>query len=591
MPSSPGASMPSGRPLSAVSINLSGGLMSTRFFTQHKRSLIAVATLALIASSAMAAPKDSYLEYDGGPQFLGADDGLGGQKPSVGMAGATLGGWAAAPANGAPSSIGLAFKGVSQYDLRAILGGSFIPPDTMGAVGATQFMETTNGVYAIYNKVTGAVESKVDARVFWQAAGMNDGSGLNGDARVLFDKPSQKWIAIQFGASVADIQIAVSTTSNALGPWRSTKFTGFAGGTADYPTLAIDSKAIYIGTNNFNGANAFSGTTLNVIARSDLLGAAAPTVASLKQFNTSLAGGVERGFAIQGVNSTGADAGRVVAAALYTNDSIRYSVINPGTAGATLTPVTQLGLTNYANNNNPARQPDGNRNIDPSDQRIGSNAWEQNGKIYFVYTATAVGGDRTEVRWVVTNAATNAVIQEGVIGDNTHDFYQGSLTVNSSGQVVIGYNRSGFSAADGNVSFLARSFNSDAAGKLVQTNELLLHVSPVNDYHNGSGQGAAAVGRQRWGDYSAVTLDPNDDQSFWAIGQYAELWNNAAGCGAVVPAIPGCNLGGGSSWGTWIAEIKLDVVGAVPEPETYALMFGGLLAMAAVVRRKRAALV
>ena len=561
--------------------------MSTRFFTHHKRSLIAVAALALVASSAMAAPKESYLEYDGGPQFLGADDGLGGMK-GYPVANGSLGGWAAAPNNNAAASVVLGFKGISQFDLRAVLGGSFVPPDTMGAVGATQFMETTNGVYGIYDKATGALQSRQSAAAFWTAAGGVD--GLKGDARILFDKPSQRWIAAQFGATFGDIQIAVSNTSNALGGWKSTAFSGFAGGTADYPTLAIDSKAVYIGTNNFNAANAFAGVTLNVIARSDLLGAAAPSVGSLKQFNTPLAGSVERGFAIQGVNSTGPDSGRVVAAAAYANDSIRYNITNPGTAGATQGAVTSLGLTNYKDSNTGARQPDGNRNIDPSDQRIGSNAWEQNGKIYFVYTATAVGGDRTEVRWVVTNAATNAVIQEGAIGDATHDFYQGSLTVNSSGQVVIGYNRSGFSAADGNVSFLARSFNSDAAGKLVQTNELLLHVSTVSDYHLGSAQGAPAVGRQRWGDYSAVTLDPNDDQAFWAIGQYAEVWNNAAGCGAVNP-VTGCTGTGGSSWGTWIAEIKLDAVGAVPEPETYALMFGGLLAMAAVVRRKKAALV
>ena len=468
----------------------------------------------------------------------------------------------------------------------------------MGAVGATQFMETTLSVYAVYSKATGAVQSMVSAPTFWANAGVT-GVGLTGDARLLYDKPSERWIAMtQSGKSFGDIQIAVSTTSDAMGAWRSTKFTGFAGGafggTADFPTLAIDAKGVYIGTNNFNCANAecssspFAGTSLNVISRADLLGAGAPSTASLKQFNTTLASGVDRGFVIQGVNSTGPDAGRVIAASLNVNDSIRYNVNNAGTAGATLGLVTQLGLTNYKDNGQ-ARQPDGTRNIDTSDQRIGASAWEQNGKIYAVYTATAFGSDRTEVRWVVTNAATNAVIQEGFIGDATHDFYQGSLTVNASGQVVIGYNRSGFSAADGNVSFLARSFNSDAAGKLVQTNELLLHVSPISDYHNGSMQGLAAVGRQRWGDFSAVTLDPNDDQSFWAIGQYAELWNNAAGCGAVVPAIPGCTLTGGSSWGTWISEIRLDAVGAVPEPETYALMFGGLLAMAAVVRRKKAA--
>jgi hypothetical protein len=82
-----------------------------------------------------------------------------------------------------------------------------------------------------------------------------------------------------------------------------------------------------------------------------------------------------------------------------------------------------------------------------------------------------------------------------------------------------------------------------------------------------------------------VTLDPTNDQSFWAIGEYAEVWNNAAGCGAAVPAIAGCTLGGGSSWGTWISEIN---VAAVPEPETYALMLMGLAAVGLMKRRKAA---
>ena len=571
--------------------------MSTRFMKQGRRSLLAAAALSVIASSAMAqVAKDDYTYFEGGPLWLpGATDGLSGLQsvPQISVSSSK-----GAPQNLSAASVGNSFKGVSQFDLRGILGGSFIPPDTMGAVGATQFMETTNGVYAVYSKTNGALQSKVDARAFWASAGMTDGSGLNGDARVLFDKPSQRWIALQFGASVADIQIAVSNSSDALGGWKSTKFTGFAGGTADYPTLAIDSKAIYIGTNNFNSSSQFAGTTLNVIARSDLLGSGAPTTASLKQFNTPYTGGggdQDRGFAIQGVNSTGPNSGRVIAASLFLNDSIRYNVANPGTSGATLGPVTNLGLADYGATGG-GRQPDGTRNIDTGDQRIGANAWEHDGKIYAVYTATPVGGSHTEVRYVVTNAATNAVIQQGSIGDATHDYYQGSLTVNGSGQVVIGYNRSGSQTtdlngdgkADGNVSFMARTFNSDLAGDLVQTGELLLHVSDVSDYHNGSVQGAPASGRQRWGDYSAVTLDPNNDQSFWAIGEYAEVWNNAKGC--TIGKDYGCtSTNGGSTWGTWISEIKLDSVGAVPEPGTYALMFGGLLAVGAMARRRAAA--
>ena len=82
---------------------------------------------------------------------------------------------------------------------------------------------------------------------------------------------------LSFAAGVANIQIAVSDTDNAASTWKSSVFTGFAGGTADYPTLALDDNAVDIGTNNFNSSGSCRGTTLNVIPLSSLVNGGAPT--------------------------------------------------------------------------------------------------------------------------------------------------------------------------------------------------------------------------------------------------------------------------------------------------------------------------
>ena len=498
------------------------------------------------------------------------------------------------PGSGSSGNVVRSFDGISQYDVAAV-ARSFIPPDTMGAVGLSQYMETSNGGYAVYDKATGARTSFVSDVAFWATAGQ---IGANGDSRVMFDKASSRWIATSFGANVSDIQIAVSTTSNALGPWTSTKFTGFAGGTADFPTLALDNNAVYIGTNNFNAAGKFAGTTLNVIPLSDVFGAGAPNASNRAVFNTSYVSGsstnADRGYAIQGVNSTSLSTdGHIQAVSLFDADLVGYDVKNAGTLVASLTATLFAGANGY-DANDAARQPNAvldvapaggttfpsnDRVIDTSDDRVGSSVYEVNGKIYSVHTVTPTGSDYTAVRWTITDAVTKKVLGEGDIGDSTHDFYQGSLSVNSQGQVVIGYDRSGSDPADGRITFAARIFRT-AGNTLVQFgDEQVLRISLVDDYHNGSFDGQIALGRQRWGDYSAVSLDPTDESKFWVIGEYAREYNDAAG------GHPGGT--GGSRWGTWISEID---VGSVPEPSSWMTMILGLGVIGTRLRRRPAVL-
>jgi hypothetical protein len=52
-------------------------------------------------------------------------------------------------------SLGLNFDGISAQDTVAS-GGPFVPPDTNGAVGATQFVEWVNVTFEVFDKSTGA---------------------------------------------------------------------------------------------------------------------------------------------------------------------------------------------------------------------------------------------------------------------------------------------------------------------------------------------------------------------------------------------------------------------------------------------------
>jgi hypothetical protein len=105
------------------------------------------------------------------------------------------------------------FEGVSQYD-GASFGRNFVPPDTIGAVGRTQYLESTNGAYAVFDKATGARQSLVSDTAFWAAAGQ---TGANGDTRVMYNAAASRWLMVAFGASTKDLQIAISDTDNALG--------------------------------------------------------------------------------------------------------------------------------------------------------------------------------------------------------------------------------------------------------------------------------------------------------------------------------------------------------------------------------------
>ena len=90
-----------------------------------------------------------------------------------------------------------------------------LPPDTMGAVGPTNFLTHVNGRVRAHSKATGAVGAlDVDADTFWAPVREDTVNGLVSDPRVRFDRLTERWFLI-----ILDIPGDVGTTG-AASSWR-----------------------------------------------------------------------------------------------------------------------------------------------------------------------------------------------------------------------------------------------------------------------------------------------------------------------------------------------------------------------------------
>ena len=135
----------------------------------------------------------------------------------------------AGPLTGVTS--GLNFDGQSAQDNRDVFGFAFAPPDTNGAVGATQFAQIVNVTIAVYDKSSGALQLGPAAiHTFWTGFGglCEFGGGTptfsdGGDPVVLYDHLAGRWLVSQLQYDCTFTQtaqcVAVSTSADATGSY------------------------------------------------------------------------------------------------------------------------------------------------------------------------------------------------------------------------------------------------------------------------------------------------------------------------------------------------------------------------------------
>ena len=406
-----------------------------------------------------------------------------------------------------------------------------IPPDTDGAAGLDSFAEFINGQVSVYRKSDGSIITRTTDTQFWANAHVTLTNGVS-DPRIIYDQASGRWFASQVDGLLANgsvasnnFLLAVSQTSDPAGAWQGFAIKADNTNTlfADFPTLGVNADGVYLSANMFTvpSASSSSGVTVVSIPKADLL-AATPSVARRTIFpNLSTS---SYGYALQPIVDFGPSPGReaLLAANVITETGTnstqnirRASLQNTGTATATLSAATGITVSRYASPFD-AAQPGTSNLISTNDARFGAVTPKVGSSIWAVDAVN--NGGNAGIRWYQIDEASNAVLQSGTLGDATYSYYYPSIAVNARGDVVIGFTRSGSAAGTGYAS--AGAIVGTTTGSTTTFGTPMILKQGVGTYFvTFSGT------ENRWGDYSATSVDPADPSIFWTIQEWASATN------------------------------------------------------------------
>src|SRR5450755_4940295 len=411
------------------------------------------------------------------------------------------------------------------------------PPDTEGTVGTTQYVQWVNTSFAVFNKTTGAlIAGPTAGNTLWSGFGGGCQSNNDGDPIVQYDKAAQRWIFSQFSVSTTPYLqcIAVSTTSNATGTYNRYSFQ--YGNFDDYPKMAVWSDGYYETFNMFNG-NTFVGADACAYNRTAMLAGTAATQVCFQQ--GSSVGGLLPSD-IDGATAPPAGSPNYL---LYfgTNNLnlFKFHVDFTTPSNSTFTGPTVISVaafTPVCSGGTCIPQPGTTQQLDSLADRLMYRLAYRNFGTHesLVVNHSVVAGSSGGVRWyeIQNPSGTPTVAQQSTFAPDSSYRWMGSIAMDQAGDMALGYSVSS-SSLHPTIRYTGR-VPTDPSG----TMEAEVNVV--------TGAGSQTTGLSRWGDYSAMQVDPVDDCTFWYTQEYIKTngtfnWNTRIAnfkfptCGSTTP--------------------------------------------------------
>jgi hypothetical protein len=419
---------------------------------------------------------------------------------------------AADPAGQSVANIAVAAATGTSFDGLGVGGGytpNAAPPDTNGAVGDTQYVQWVNEAFAVYDKTSGALlYGPANGNTIWSGFGGVCETRNDGDPIAQWDKAAHRWVMTQFAVPTGNYTecVAVSQTADATGAWNRYAFS--YGAFNDYPKLSVWPDAYYITYNMFSGEKRLQ----DLRARSHQ------------------------------------NAGRLVGhAAVLQYPCLRLDLVRPRQLARATGWVAQLPLALHDQRapalQVPCRlgragelhvhwtdhhprggvlvalggivQPGTSQRLDSLGDRLMYRLAYRNfgdhEAMVINHSVHASGNKKTEVvgvRWyeIRNPGGAPTVTQQGTYAPTSASRWMGSIAMDKVGNIAMGYSLSSSSIYP-TVTFTGRNAT-DPLGTMGA--ETIMH----------NGTGAQGRSLNRWGDYSALTIDPVDQCTFWFTTEY-----------------------------------------------------------------------
>jgi hypothetical protein len=447
----------------------------------------------------------------------------------------------------------LTFEGLSNQDNFNIFGGRVNPPDPNGDVGPNHYVEMINLVFAVYDKQGNLLLGPVDTGTLWQNFPVPDCTDPSGDPIVLYDPLEDRWLLSQFttrGLSDPSLPfyncVAISTTGDPTGSYYRYAFVTTQGGKfffPDYPKYGVWKKSYVLTSRDF-GPTVEYGISVYALEKNKMI-AGNPNARAVKFFLDSdvvplnLIGDGLLPADIDGVRQPKEDAtipivgtqddnapyGATIDALNIWELAIQWNA-NPT---ASLTFAAQIPVAPFNSMfpcaptardclpepgiSNPAQFLD----ILSYRQRP---TWRLAYRNFGTYEAMvtnqsveALPGIAGE-RWYEIRRTNGqyTLYQQGTYAPNDGvDRWMGSIAMDAQGNMALGY-----SVVNGVTVFPGIRYTGRLAGDAL--GQMTLGEGTVID-----GTGVQRTTNSRWGDYTAMSVDPTDDCTFWYVNEYYTL--------------------------------------------------------------------